>query len=101
MSTHRLFTLFIAIALVLTAGVTARMRLSKGNSTYGEPKSQALREYSLGERYGVSNNSTVFSPEQIRRESILGERYGITPQEYAHQQSLREYWLGERYGQTP
>ncbi len=35
------------------------------------------------------------------REYDLGERYGVTPTDYAHQKALREYWLGERYGQTP
>jgi len=101
MSTYRLFTLFIAITLVVTVGFAAQRAFSNGNSTYSESKSQALREYSLGERYGVSNSSAVFSPGQIHRESILGEQYGVTPQEYAHQQAMHEYWLGERYGQTP
>ena len=39
--------------------------------------------------------------KQDIREYILGERYGVTPRDYAHEQALREYWLGERYGQTP
>ena len=43
----------------------------------------------------------VVLEKQNIREYELGERYGVTPQAYAEQQALREYWLGEKYGQTP
>jgi len=49
----------------------------------------------------LNRNTSSFTAEQMRREYTLGERYGVTLQGYAEQQALREYWLGERYGQTP
>jgi ABC-type siderophore export system fused ATPase/permease subunit len=102
MSASRLSTLLIAVVLVAIVVFTAQQAISNANPTYRESKDQALREYSLGERYGgLPEGSTLFSVERIRREYVLGERYGALPQEYTHQQALREYWLGERYGQTP
>ena len=102
MFTHRLFNLFVAIALVAVIALTAQAAFSQMDSTYRESKEQTQREYELGERYGeIPQHITQFSAEQIRREYILGERYGVTPQESARKQTLREYWLGERYGQTP
>jgi type II secretory pathway component PulJ len=102
MFTHRLFNLFVAVALVAVIALTTQAAFSQMNSTYRESKEQAQREYKLGERYGeIPARVAEFSAEQIRREYILGERYGVTPQGYAREQTLREYWLGERYGQTP
>jgi len=102
MFTHRLFNLFVVIALAAVIVLTAQAGLSQMNSTYRESKEQVQREYKLGERYGETPPHVAqFSAEQIRREYILGERYGVTPQEYTQRQALREYWLGERYGQTP
>ncbi len=102
MFTHRLFNLFVAIALVSVLALTAQAAFSQMNATYRESQEQAQREYELGERYGETPlHFAEFSADQIRREYVLGERYGVTPQEYDQQQALREYWLGERYGQTP
>ena len=102
MSASRLSTLLVAILLVATVAFMVQKAISNANPTFIESKEQVLREYELGERYGVLPESfAMFSAEQIQREYILGERYGVTSQEYVNQQTRREYWLGERYGQTP
>lgn len=102
MTTNRLFTLLVAIALLTVIAVTVQAALPAVGSTYQQSKEEAQREYELGERYGQIPPLVVqFSAEEIAREYLLGERYGVTPQDYAMEQALREYWLGERYGQTP
>ncbi len=91
-------TIVIAVALVTVSMIPA----GSTSVRIVESKEQALREYQLGERYGVlPQNEALFSADQIHRDYILGEKYGVTPQEYAREQALREYWLGERYGVAP
>jgi hypothetical protein len=103
MFTNRFTKIVVATIVIAVALVTASM-LPAGSTSVRivESKEQALREYQLGERYGVlPQNIALFSADQIHRDYILGEKYGVTPQEYAREQALREYWLGERYGQAP
>jgi type II secretory pathway component PulJ len=45
MFTHRLFNLFVAIALVAVIALTAQAAFSPMKSTYRESKDQAQREY--------------------------------------------------------
>jgi len=103
MFTNRFSKLVVATIVIAVALVTVSMIPADFTSVrVVESKEQALREYQLGERYGVlPQNMALFSADQIHRDYILGEKYGVTPQEYAREQALREYWLGERYGQTP
>ena len=95
--------LAVAAVIVVALGLmTIRMIPTGSTSVRVESNEQALREYQLGERYGVLPEHNVpLSAEQIQREYILGERFGETPQQFTREQALREYWLGERYGQTP
>ncbi len=102
MSANRLFTLSVFLAVAVIIAFTIQNVLFTTPSRYTESEAQTQREYTLGERYGVSSQpSALFSAEQIQREAVLGERYGVTPKEYTQQQVQREYWLGERYGVTP
>ena len=102
MSTNRLFTLLVAIALLAVIAITVQAAIPQVGSTYQQSKEEAQRENELGERYGEAPEQVAsFSTVQLDREAVLGERYGVTPQQFAKQQILREYWLGERYGQTP
>jgi hypothetical protein len=127
MSAKRLFTLFVIAGFVAVVAFAAQGAFATGNHTYHQSQQQALREYILGERYGVlpkapaqftaqqvareyqlgerfgvlPPNSIRFGPAEAAREYQLGERYGQTPEQFARQQALREYQLGERYGVLP
>lgn len=105
MSTSRLTTLFVVLALAAVIVFTAQKIIPALNHSYSESNDQTLREYQLGERYGeMPSNSARFTEEQSLREYYLGERYGETPQDssrFSAEQMLREYILGERYGVTP
>jgi hypothetical protein len=77
MFTNRYFSLIVAAALIIVIVFAVQQVSAIRASVYSESSSQAVREYHLGERYGV------------------------TPHQYTQAQIQREYWLGERYGQTP
>ena len=49
----------------------------------------------------VTDYIRLHSDNLSLREYELGERYGVIPQQYTQEQALREYLLGERYGVTP
>jgi hypothetical protein len=97
MSANRLFTLLVVAAFVAVIAFATQGVFATGNHIYHQSQQQALREYSLAERYGaLPQVAAQISLAQTLREYQLGERYGETPL-----QPDREYMLGERYGVTP
>jgi len=79
MPTNRLFALFV-VAIAVVVVFAARTALASTNPNYHQSAQEALREYVLGEKYGVvPQGPAQFTPDQILREYILGERYGVTP----------------------
>jgi type II secretory pathway component PulJ len=52
MSASRLFTLFIAISLIVVIAFTAEVAFSSASSIDRESKKRAQREQELDERYG-------------------------------------------------
>jgi hypothetical protein len=96
MFTNRLFNLIVAAVLVVVVALAVQQAFAtkaiapETNNLYTQSKEQALREYQLGERYGLLPEHVArFSAEQIKREYILGERYGVLPQQYARNKSYR------------
>ena len=96
MFTNRLFNLIVVAVLVVVVALAVQQAFAtkaiapETDNIYSESKEDALRDYQLGERYGVLPEQIArFSPEQLHREYILGERYGVMPQQYAHNKSYR------------
>ena len=96
MFTNRLFNLLVAAVLVAVVALAIQQAFAtkaiapEAHNIYSQSKEEALRDYQLGERYGVLPEQIArFSPEQLHREYILGERYGVMPQQYAHNKSYR------------
>jgi hypothetical protein len=95
MFTNRFTKIVVAIIVVAFALVSASM-IPAGSTSVSvvESKEQSLREYRLGERYGVlpEQNAWLIAEQKIQREYILGERYGVTTQEYASDQGASDFY---------
>jgi hypothetical protein len=72
MSANRLFTLFVAKALIVVIAFTAEVALSSANSMDMEAKEQVQREQELDDQYqGLPGYIDEVSPGQIRWEYML------------------------------
>jgi hypothetical protein len=122
-SANQLFTLFVAISLIIVIAFTAETVFSRANSIDRESKEQVQWEYEFDERHGeilgyiVKEDIASLSylsrlnpcldlpfSELAHCRNALDEQYQELPDYiagFSPEQIRREYMLGERNDQTP
>ena len=98
MSANRLFTLFVAISLIIVIAFTAETVFSRANSIDRESKEQVQWEYEFDERQGEILGYIV--EEDLASLSYLSRLNKCFDMPFSELANCRNA-LGERYGQTP